>query len=135
MYKRQALLGAAGRRDEAVALLREAAAILTEIDAAGEIARINMRLRGLGARRLREREQRPAFGWDSLTPMERDVGLLVASGLTNPEIGARLAISRRTVETHLSHAFRKLGLASRTQLAAAIARRRADNPARAASPG
>ena len=130
-----ALLGAAGRRDEAVALLREAAAILTEIDAAGEIARINMRLRGLGARRLREREQRPAFGWDSLTPMERDVGLLVSSGLTNPEIGARLAISRRTVETHLSHAFRKLGLASRTQLAAAIARRRADDPARAASPG
>jgi len=67
--------------------------------------------------------------------MERDVGRLVAAGLTNPEIGVRLAISRRTVETHLSHAFRKLGLASRTQLAAALARRESvDDAGRGLSP-
>jgi DNA-binding NarL/FixJ family response regulator len=55
--------------------------------------------------------------------METDVSHLVAEGLTNPEIGARLYISRRTVETHLSHVFRKVGLASRTQLAAELSRR------------
>ena len=55
--------------------------------------------------------------------METDVSRLVAEGLTNPEIGARLYISRRTVETHLSHVFTKLGLASRTHLAAELAKR------------
>jgi DNA-binding NarL/FixJ family response regulator len=55
--------------------------------------------------------------------METDVSRLVAEGLTNPEIGARLYVSRRTVETHLSHVFRKLGLTSRTQLAAELSRR------------
>jgi len=129
------LLAAADRRDEAVALLREAGAIHADVDAAGELARVDARLRELGARRLRAREQRPAFGWESLTPMERDVGRLVAAGLTNPEIGVRLAISRRTVETHLSHAFRKLNLASRTQLAAALARRESvDDSGRGLSP-
>ena len=52
--------------------------------------------------------------------MELDVSRLVADGLTNPEIGARLYISRRTVETHLSHVYAKLGLAGRTHLAAEI---------------
>jgi len=129
------LLAAAGRRDEAITLLREAGAIHADVDAAAELARVDARLRELGARRLRAREQRPAFGWGSLTPMERDVSQLVAAGLTNPEIGARLAISRRTVESHLSHSFRKLGLASRTQLAAAIAwRQRGDDLGRGPSP-
>ena len=64
-----------------------------------------------------------SFGWEALTPMEAEVSRLVADGLTNPEIGARLYISRRTVETHLSHVFTKLDLAGRTQLAAELARR------------
>ena len=55
--------------------------------------------------------------------METDVSRLVAEGLTNPEIGARLYISRRTVETHLSHVFTKLGLTGRTQLALTVSRR------------
>ncbi len=55
--------------------------------------------------------------------MEAEVSRLVADGLTNPEIGGRLYISRRTVETHLSHVFTKLDLAGRTQLAAEFARR------------
>ena len=51
------------------------------------------------------------------------MGDLVAHGLTNPEIGDRLHISRRTVESHLAHTFRKLDFTTRAQLAAEVARR------------
>jgi DNA-binding NarL/FixJ family response regulator len=54
--------------------------------------------------------------------LETTVSQLVAEGLTNPEIGERLYISRRTVETYLSHVFTKLDFASRTQLAAELTR-------------
>jgi DNA-binding CsgD family transcriptional regulator len=54
---------------------------------------------------------------ESLTRAEQQIAELVASGLTNNEIAARLYISRRTVETHLTHIFRKLELRTRTQLA------------------
>lgn len=117
------LLIAAGRRDEAVALLREAATLYADIDAAGDAARVAAALRELGVRVARSTLRRPSFGWESLTPMESNVSKLVAEGLTNPEIGARLYTSRRTVETHLSHVFQKLGISSRTHLAAEFARR------------
>lgn len=117
------VLAAGGRRDEAVALLEEAATIHLDIEAAADAARVGSVLGELGARRARPRAKRPAFGWESLTPMETEVSRLVAEGLTNPEIGARLYVSRRTVETHLSHVFRKLGLTSRTQLAAELSGR------------
>lgn len=64
-----------------------------------------------------------AGGWNSLTPAEAKVVNLAADGLTNPEIGARLYVSPRTVSTHLVHAFRKLGVSSRVELAALVARR------------
>jgi DNA-binding CsgD family transcriptional regulator len=118
-----AVLAAGGRRDEAVALLEEAATIHRDVDAAADAARVDAGLRELGVRRARPRAKRPTFGWESLTPMETEVSRLVAGGLTNPEIGARLYVSRRTVETHLSHVFRKLGLTGRTQLAAELSER------------
>jgi ATP/maltotriose-dependent transcriptional regulator MalT len=71
------------------------------------------------ARRSRGSRDRPASGWASLTPAERDVVRLAVDGLTNPEIGARLFMSRSTVKTHLSHVYAKLGVANRTELAAA----------------
>jgi DNA-binding CsgD family transcriptional regulator len=49
---------------------------------------------------------------------ERTVANLVAEGLSNPQIGERLYISRRTVQTHVAHIFMKLGVSSRAQLAA-----------------
>ncbi|MGD1252751.1 LuxR C-terminal-related transcriptional regulator [Mycobacterium seoulense] len=68
------------------------------------------------AQRGRGERKRPANGWASLTPMENDVVRLVREGLGNREIGARLFISPRTVQTHLTHVYAKLGLASRIQL-------------------
>ncbi|WP_155769657.1 helix-turn-helix transcriptional regulator [Mycobacterium asiaticum] len=68
------------------------------------------------AQRGRGERKRPASGWSSLTPMELDVVRLVSDGLGNREIGARLFISPRTVQSHLTHVYAKLGLTSRVQL-------------------
>ena len=73
---------------------------------------------------------RPALGWDSLTPTELTVAQAVADGLSNPQIAARMFISRRTVTTHLTSIFHKLGLSSRTELAALAARREDQEAAR-----
>jgi pimeloyl-ACP methyl ester carboxylesterase/DNA-binding CsgD family transcriptional regulator len=69
------------------------------------------------------RRRRPGVGWESLTDAELDVVRLVAEGLTNREIAARLFVSPRTVQTHLAHVFAKLGLSHRAELAAETARR------------
>ncbi|RRR98463.1 helix-turn-helix transcriptional regulator [Glycomyces terrestris] len=69
------------------------------------------------ARRARGRRSRPASGWASLTPTEVSVVELAITGMTNPEIAGKLFMSRATVKTHLSHAYAKLGIANRTQLA------------------
>ncbi len=75
------------------------------------------------AQRGRGERKRPATGWGALTPMELDVVRLVAEGLGNKDIGARLFISPRTVQTHLTHVYAKLGLASRVQLVQEASRR------------
>ena len=72
------------------------------------------------ARRGRGPRRRPTFGWPSLTPAERDVADLVARGLTNPAIAARLGVSAGTVKDHVSSALRKLGVRTRAELAAAV---------------
>ncbi|MGH9178117.1 MAG: helix-turn-helix transcriptional regulator [Acidimicrobiales bacterium] len=69
------------------------------------------------ARKGRGGRRRPATGLESLTPAERDVVALVVQGLTNPEVGERLFISRRTVQHHLSHVYAKLGVKTRRELA------------------
>ena len=51
------------------------------------------------------------FGWASLTPAERRIARLVAEGLTNREIAARLSLSPHTIDYHLKHVFSKLGCA------------------------
>jgi DNA-binding CsgD family transcriptional regulator len=61
--------------------------------------------------------KRPTSGWTSLTPTELDIARLVAEGLTNRNVAARLFISPRTVQTHLTHIYAKLGVNSRVQLA------------------
>ena len=75
-------------------------------------------------RRTRGARGRPSSGWGSLTPTELEVVKLAAEGCTNPEIGARLFMSRGTVKTHLAHVYAKLGIANRTELATAAAAHR-----------
>jgi DNA-binding CsgD family transcriptional regulator len=75
------------------------------------------------ALRGRGRRRRPSNGWASLTPTEIDVVRLVVEGLGNRDIAARLFISHRTVQTHLTHVYTKLGCASRVQLAQEAAQR------------
>jgi predicted ATPase/class 3 adenylate cyclase/DNA-binding CsgD family transcriptional regulator len=74
------------------------------------------------AQRGRGQRKRPNSGWASLTPTERDVVQLVSEGLGNKDIATRLFISPRTVQTHLTHVYTKLGLTSRVQLAQEAAR-------------
>jgi DNA-binding NarL/FixJ family response regulator len=75
-------------------------------------------------RRTRGQRGRPSTGWASLTPTELEVVTLVADGLSNPEIAAKLLMSRSTVKTHLIHIFTKLGVSSRTELATRASRAR-----------
>jgi predicted ATPase/class 3 adenylate cyclase/DNA-binding CsgD family transcriptional regulator len=74
------------------------------------------------AQRGRGERKRPASGWASLTPAERDVARLACDGLANKEIATRLFVSPRTVQAHLSHIYTKLGITSRVQLVQEAAR-------------
>ena len=84
-------------------------------------ARLALRRAGLragsGGRRAPGTE-----GLAALSTREREIAQLVGEGLTNREIGARLFLSEKTIETHLTRVFQKLSVRSRTQVAAVIAR-------------
>ena len=105
-----------GRRVDARDQLRTAHEMLGSmgLEAFAERARRELRATGERARK-RTVETR-----DDLTPQEAEIARLVAEGLTNPEIGARLFLSRRTVEWHLKKVFLKLDVSSRKQLGAAL---------------
>lgn len=78
---------------------------------------------GLRLRATRRSGVDGVVGWESLTPVEHAVVRLVAEGLTNPQIGERLFISKRTVQAHLARIFVKLGVRSRAELASEVVRR------------
>ena len=80
------------------------------------------------AHRGRGQRKRPKHGWESLTPTELQVVRHVTGGLTNPQIGERMYISRATVKAHLSHIFAKLQTSSRSELAAQATIRGFDAP-------
>jgi DNA-binding CsgD family transcriptional regulator len=116
-----------GDAGQARVFLDRAVEICERLDAARDLGRVEATLRGMGVRRGRRGpRRRPQTGWASLTPTEHAIADLVAEGLSNPQIGDRLYISRRTVQTHLAHVFIKLDITTRAQLAADVTQRRAD---------
>ncbi|MFZ1179298.1 MAG: LuxR C-terminal-related transcriptional regulator, partial [Mycobacterium sp.] len=109
--------------DAAVEAVREALG-KNEFDAAwAEGAALSTEEAIAYAQRGRGERKRPTNGWASLTPMEQAVVRLVQEGLGNKDIGARLFISPRTVQTHLTHVYAKLGISSRVQLVQEAGRR------------
>jgi predicted ATPase/DNA-binding CsgD family transcriptional regulator len=96
---------------EAVAVAREEGAALAPDEAVA------------WARRARGARRRPSSGWESLTPTERQTVRHVAAGLSNPEIGARMFVSRSTVKAHLAHVYAKLGVSGRAELIREAVRR------------
>ena len=106
-----------GKRVEARTTLTAALEAFESIGAHtwGDRARAELEATGISVRR------RVPSTADGLTPQERNVARLVATGLTNREIAGRLFVTTNTVETHLRHIFQKLDVTSRTQLAVAIA--------------
>jgi DNA-binding CsgD family transcriptional regulator/tetratricopeptide (TPR) repeat protein len=113
----------------AVSMLDAALALYEQLDAQHNVRAVEALLRTVGiSRGRRGRRARPAQGWDALTKTELDVVALIAEGLTAREVGQRLFISPRTVETHVAHVFTKLGCSSRTDLRAAYAGREGLKP-------
>jgi DNA-binding CsgD family transcriptional regulator len=99
-----------GQRRAARDVLQEAVALFDEAGAATWAARGRAELGRVSGRRREER--------DALTPGEDRVAQLVASGKTNREVAEELFVSPRTVESHLTRIYLKLGLRSRAELAA-----------------
>jgi DNA-binding CsgD family transcriptional regulator len=105
------------------------------VGAAADMARVRRRLRQLGVRRRHwtPAQDRPAVGWESLTETERVVAGLVADGLSNRDVAARMYVSIHTVAFYLRQIFRKLGIGSRVELDRIVVERSAaegHNPAR-----
>jgi DNA-binding CsgD family transcriptional regulator/tetratricopeptide (TPR) repeat protein len=118
------LLAAGGQARQAEDALRQAVGTYESLDAGWDLARADSMLRTLGVRRGKKGpRRRPRSGWEAMTETERIVAGLVAEGLSNPQIGARMYLSRRTVQYHVSSILTKLDIVSRVELAALVVRR------------
>jgi DNA-binding CsgD family transcriptional regulator len=107
-----------GDRDRAAAALETALAGYLRMGAVPDRDRALGRMRALGIRRSsREAHRDVDHGWAGLTASEVRIAALVRDGLTNREIGTRLFVSPRTVQTHVSHILQKTGLRSRVEIA------------------
>jgi DNA-binding CsgD family transcriptional regulator len=116
-------------RGQARAAFTRAAEVYTSLDAAADVARLQATFRAHGIRRGPHAKHRQArSGWDSLTATEIKIAAFVEEGLSNPEIAARLLLSRRTVATHVSHILKKLDVNSRTDIAREAALRTIASP-------
>jgi DNA-binding CsgD family transcriptional regulator/tetratricopeptide (TPR) repeat protein len=106
---------AAGLRAEAVDGFDAALSTYRRCGALRDAQRVRARLRALGVTRARPGAA-GRTGWASLTHSEVRVARLVADGMTNREVAAELVLSPHTVDSHLRHAFAKLGISSRVEL-------------------
>jgi DNA-binding CsgD family transcriptional regulator/tetratricopeptide (TPR) repeat protein len=108
----------AGDRGQARTAFTRAVGVYTSLAAAADVARLQAAFRAHGIRRGPHAKHRQArSGWDSLTATEIRIAAFVEEGLSNPEIAAKLLLSRRTIATHVSHILKKLDVHSRTDIA------------------
>jgi DNA-binding CsgD family transcriptional regulator len=124
LLRAKALEAAAGHfvdaddREQARAAFTQAVEVYTDLDAAADVARLQAEFRAHGIRRgPHAKHRRARSGWESLTATEIKIAAFVEEGLSNPEIAARLLLSRRTVATHVSHILKKLDVNSRIDIA------------------
>jgi len=122
------LHGRQGDRNQSICHLKAALAGYRQAGADRDQARIRRRLRQLGIHRRHWSTPlaRPVAGWQSLTETEQAVAGLVAQGLNNNQVAARMYISTHTVAHHLRQAFRKLSIASRVELTRIVIEQAAD---------
>jgi DNA-binding CsgD family transcriptional regulator len=107
-----------GDRGQARVAFTGAVDVYTSLSAAADVARLQATFRAHGIRRgPHAKHRRARSGWDSLTATEIKIAAFVQEGLSNPEIAAKLLLSRRTVATHVSHILKKLDVHSRTDIA------------------
>ena len=111
-----AVLAARGKLRAALTRRRTALDTFTGCRATADVERLTRLLRE-GGQRQQQRDRRPTFGWASLTETERRVVREVAGGATNREAARSLLLSPHTVNTHVRHAYAKLDINSRVQLA------------------
>jgi DNA-binding CsgD family transcriptional regulator len=111
-----AALRRANRRAEARELLREGVDLARKLGAFGLAERANEEISATGARPRKVRQT----GLDALTASERRVAQLAAEGMSNKEVAQTLFVTIKTVEVHLSNAYRKLEISSRVQLDKAL---------------
>ncbi len=114
-----ATLRRANRRAEARPVLQEGLGLAERCGASGLAERARTELRAAGGRV----SDPVGVGVEQLTASELRVAELAAQGKSNPEIAQALFVTRKTVETHLGHVYRKLGIQSRGQLGRALAAR------------
>jgi DNA-binding CsgD family transcriptional regulator len=112
------ILARLDRRAAALAALERAGRLAAECGAETTGSRLHAAIVAAGSRSPRAQ----ASGVHAFTPAERQVTRLAADGLTNREIAEKLFLSEKTIEAHLSHAYRKIGVRSRTELARQLAR-------------
>ena len=124
LLRAKALEAAAGEfvdaddRGQAREAFTQAVEVYAALGAAADISRVQATFRARGIRRgPHAKHRRARSGWDSLTATEIKIAAFVEEGLSNPEIAARLLLSRRTVATHVSHILKKLDVHSRIDIA------------------
>lgn len=117
------LLARNGHAEQARGHLATALRLYAELGAEYDTAQALDRMRQEGVTHPPHPRRRGRTGWDAVTETEMRVAELVAHGLSNREIGARMRISRRTVQCHVSNILAKLSLRSRVEVAIEFARR------------
>lgn len=112
----------AGERKWAVEVLAAAADAFDSFGSLRYRDEVERELRKLGRRTPRRTQPGAGDGLAALSARELEIARLVVDRRTNPEIAAELFLSRKTVETHLRNAFRKLDVSTRVELARAVER-------------